>query len=136
MVRCRWRGFFRTLLLIGSGLLLTSLSIAPLVAGTSLKLTWDPNTEPDLARYTVYYTAPGVPTKQVTVPASSGATYTFQDLLLAGTTYSFVVTASDEAGNESLRSNQVSAQPTVTIGPSPTVASASELSSSSIYILQ
>jgi fibronectin type 3 domain-containing protein len=78
------------------------------VSTSSATLTWDPNTDPDLASYRVYQsTTPGVyGTAIATVPAGA-STYTMTGLTL-GTTYYFRITAVDSTGNESLPSNEVS----------------------------
>jgi fibronectin type 3 domain-containing protein len=77
-------------------------------ATSSATLTWNANTESDLAGYKVYratasggYGAP-IATLQgnVTSYAATG--------LQSGTTYFFVITAYDDAGNESAYSNEVS----------------------------
>ena len=75
---------------------------------SSATLTWNPNTDTDLAGYKVYQaTASGAYGAAVgTVPAG---TVTYQATgLSANTTYFFVITAYDDAGNESLFSNEVS----------------------------
>jgi fibronectin type 3 domain-containing protein len=75
---------------------------------SSATLTWDPNTDSDLAGYKVYRaTASGAYGAALgTVPAG---TVTYQATgLSANTTYFFVITAYDNAGNESLFSNEVS----------------------------
>ena len=77
-------------------------------ATSSATLTWNANTESDLAGYKVYratssggYGAP-IATLQgnVTSYVATG--------LQSGTTYFFVITAYDTAGNESAYSNEVS----------------------------
>jgi fibronectin type 3 domain-containing protein len=75
---------------------------------SSAMLTWDPNTDSDLAGYKIYRaTASGAYGAAVgTVPAG---TVTYQATgLSANTTYFFVITAYDDAGNESSFSNEVS----------------------------
>jgi len=75
---------------------------------SSATLTWDPNTDSDLAGYKVYRaTASGAYGAALgTVPAG---TVTYQATgLSANTTYFFVITAYDNAGNESSFSNEVS----------------------------
>jgi len=75
---------------------------------SSAALTWDPNTDPDLASYRIYQsTTPGLyGTAIATVPAGA-STYTVTGLTM-GSTYYFRITAVDSAGNESLPSNEVS----------------------------
>jgi hypothetical protein len=77
-------------------------------ATSSATLTWNANTENDLAGYRVYrattsgtYGAPiaTIPVGSITYQATG---------LISGTTYFFTVTAYDTAGNESIRSNEVS----------------------------
>jgi hypothetical protein len=75
---------------------------------SSATLIWAPNTESDLAGYKIYRaTASGAyGAALATVPAG---TVTYQAMgLSASTTYFFVITAYDSAGNESLFSNEVS----------------------------
>jgi Fibronectin type III domain/Viral BACON domain len=79
---------------------------APLTS--SVTLTWRPNTESDLAGYKVYRAnssgAYGAPI--AAIPGNT-ASYTVTGLQF-NTTYYFVVTAYDIAGNESAYSNEVS----------------------------
>jgi len=75
---------------------------------SSATLTWSPNTDSNLAGYKVYRaTASGVyGAALTTVPAG---TLTYQATgLSANTTYFFVITAYNSAGNESSFSNEVS----------------------------
>jgi hypothetical protein len=75
---------------------------------SSATLTWAPSTDSNLAGYKIYRsTTSGVyGTALATVPAG---TVTYQETgLSANTTYFFVITAYDSAGNESLFSNEVS----------------------------
>jgi hypothetical protein len=74
---------------------------------SSATLTWTPNTDSDLAGYKIYRaTASGAyGAALATVPAG---TVTYQATgLSANTTYFFVITAYDSAGNESSFSNEV-----------------------------
>ncbi|PYT33984.1 MAG: hypothetical protein DMF52_14285, partial [Acidobacteria bacterium] len=90
-------------------------------ASTVVRLTWDANTEPDLAGYRIRYgTAPSSHTQMIDVGMVTS--YAVMDLP-AGTTFYFVVAAYDLAGNESQPSNEVSAQPTV-VAPLLTIAAA------------
>jgi hypothetical protein len=75
---------------------------------SSATLTWTPNTDADLVGYKIYQRAASgaygaalaiVPVGTVTYQATG---------LSANTTYFFVITAYDSAGNESLFSNEVS----------------------------
>lgn len=77
-----------------------------IAAGTAvapaIDLSWRPNTEPDLAGYSVYRQesgASGVPARLTTAPILEPG---FRDsTVLAGHTYSYSVTALDSSGNES-----------------------------------
>ena len=99
-----------TITLTGGGMTRTvnvTLTLNP-VSTSSATLTWDPNTDSDLASYRVYQTTtPGVyGTPIATVPAGA-TTYTRTGLTM-GSTYYFRITAVDSTGNESLPSNEVS----------------------------
>ncbi len=68
-------------------------------------LAWDPNSEPDLAGYKIYYgSASG--TYSTVVPIGTQTTYTVSGL--APGTYYFAVTAFNSSGLESGYSNEVS----------------------------
>ncbi len=79
-------------------------------ATSSATLTWSPNNEKDLAGYKVYRsTTPGTYGKGNIIATIGGNITTYQAAgLKFGTTYYFVVTAFDIAGNESGYSNEVS----------------------------
>ncbi len=133
------RGVFQSVVgstgfLIGLILLLWPAGI--LEASTVVQLAWNPNTETDLAGYRIYSgTSPGSYTRPMINVGNVNA-YTVTNLT-ATTTYYFVVTAYDSAGNESLRSNEVAVQPTPTT--LPTITSAVELDTDPIgsaYISQ
>ncbi|HNW60327.1 MAG TPA: fibronectin type III domain-containing protein [bacterium] len=82
---------------------------APGFAG-GLLVTWDANTESDLAGYRIYYgVAPSVYPEMVDV--GNVTSYTIQNLT-EGQTYYLVVTAYDRSGNESLPSTEVTASVT------------------------
>jgi fibronectin type 3 domain-containing protein len=75
---------------------------------SSATLTWDPNTETNLASYRVYQsTTPGVFGGAVATVPAGASTYTVTGLTV-GTTYYFRITAVDSESNESLPSNEVS----------------------------
>ncbi|TKB94781.1 MAG: fibronectin type III domain-containing protein [Nitrospira sp.] len=77
-------------------------------ASSSVTLTWNVNTEKDLAGYKVYRaTSSGAYGAPIAAIPGNTATYTATGLQF-GTTYFFVVTAYDIAGNESAYSNEVS----------------------------
>jgi len=86
-----------------------SLLVASLSHGTaaqSATLTWDRNSEPDIAKYSLYYgTQSGNPSQSLDVGNVTTATV---PNLNDGTTYFFTVTAVNTAGLESLPSNEVS----------------------------
>ncbi|PYT15718.1 MAG: hypothetical protein DMF51_06235, partial [Acidobacteria bacterium] len=91
----------------------------PAFASTVVQLTWDANTETDLAGYRIQYgTTSGNYTG--TIDVGNVTSYAVPGLV-ANTTYYFVVVAYDLAGNVSGRSNEVSAMPTV-LQALPTVA--------------
>jgi hypothetical protein len=80
--------------------------VVPLFAG-ALVVSWNPNTEPDLAGYRVHYgTQPGTYTKTKDVGNVTSVTI---DSLQEGSTYYFAVTAYDQSNNESDYSQEVSA---------------------------
>jgi hypothetical protein len=89
---------------------LTGLSITgqqgTVVYGGQATISWNANTEPDLAGYRVYHdTTSGIYTDVVTL----GLVTSYQwGGLTGGQTHYFVVTAFDTSGNESARSVQVS----------------------------
>ena len=75
-------------------------------ASYEVKLAWNANPEPDVARYKVYWgLQSGSPTKSLDVGKVTAATV---GNLNDGTTYFFTVTAIDAAGLESAPSNEVS----------------------------
>ncbi|TKB95636.1 MAG: hypothetical protein E8D41_00305 [Nitrospira sp.] len=77
-------------------------------ATSSATLTWSPNTESDLAGYKIYRaTTSGGYGAPIATLQGSATTYTATGLQM-GTTYYFIITAYDSAGNESLPSNEVS----------------------------
>jgi chitodextrinase len=74
------------------------------VAGSgpnSVSLTWQPNTEPDLAGYSVFQDL-----AKITQSLLTATSYTVNGLT-AGTTYTFQVTATDTSGNESAKSSAI-----------------------------
>ncbi len=84
-----------------------SLTLSTTVAGTA-NLSWKTNTDSDLAGYKVYQgTASGTYTAPLATIPKGTTSYTATGLQ-TGTTYVFVITAYDSAGNESLHSNEVS----------------------------
>jgi uncharacterized repeat protein (TIGR01451 family) len=109
--RGRYRDVSRAVCIVLSLILL---SIGQIHGSTLIRLAWDPNTEPDLAGYLVRYgTAAQVYTDFIDV--GNVTSYDVVDLP-ADTTFYFIVTAYDFAGNESLPSNEISAIP-MTVAP-------------------
>ena len=88
--------------------LLLALCVAPLstAIAASVDLEWDPNLEPELAGYKIYWgTSSGTYTHSMDV---GNTTTTTIDGVEEGRTYYFVATAYDNQSNESEYSNQVS----------------------------
>lgn len=93
---------------LGAFCLLTLLLVSGPVQAATLTVTWDANTEPDLAGYKVYYgTASGAYGAPVFVDAQ--ATSCQLANLDACTTYYIAVTAFDTSANESAFSQETSA---------------------------
>ena len=100
------------------GILAALLLVSVLAQAAQVQITWNPNTETDLAGYKVYAgTAPGQYGAPITVTAPS---YTFQEVT-DKTTYYIAVSAFDTSGNESALSDEVSVYvPDVTPPAKPT----------------
>ncbi len=100
----------------------------------SLTVSWDANSEPDLAGYRVYYSL----TAQTYTAASSRDVglklVTTFDNLEEGKTYYFVVTAYDQAGNESSYSAEVSAKVSVTDQAPPQISAVSALDQTTVAV--
>jgi fibronectin type 3 domain-containing protein len=103
-------------------LILILIALMLLLSGSSqaaqIKLTWNANTEPDLSGYRIHY---GTASGQYSVPVDVG-NVTEHTLTLTpqyGTTYYFVLTASDTSGNESGYSNEVSVFVPDSTAPAP-----------------
>ena len=94
---------------IGALLLAALWHPAAQAAATSLTVSWDPNTEPDLAGYQIAYgLAPG---NHPTIVDVHNVTSYVVTGLLTGTPYYFVVQAYDQSGNMSTPSAEVSGVP-------------------------
>jgi hypothetical protein len=92
----------RTITVSASFLLIVVFLPALLFAG-SATVSWNPNTDPDLAAYKVYY---GISTGSYgpPIPVRKGVTSQKISGLEQGKKYYFAVTAVDEWGNESPKS--------------------------------
>ncbi|MCP5547392.1 MAG: RICIN domain-containing protein [Akkermansiaceae bacterium] len=75
----------------------------------SVSLTWDENSESDLAGYTVFRSVDGGPYSEL-APGITALTYT-DESVTNGTTYSYKLSAIDGHGNESDQSAEASAVP-------------------------
>ncbi|MFH1242576.1 MAG: fibronectin type III domain-containing protein, partial [Pseudomonadota bacterium] len=97
-------GFTRLSITILS--LILCLSGSPAAFSAEIRIAWDPNSEPDLAGYKVYY---GMSSGAYGPPLSVGnvTTYTLADLT-PGQTYFIAVKATDTSYNDSGFSNEVS----------------------------
>jgi fibronectin type 3 domain-containing protein len=89
-----------------------ALSVNPAIGTSpttsSVTLTWNANTDSNLAGYKIYRaTTPGGYGAPIATLQGNITTYTAEGLQ-SGTTYMFVITAYDSDGNESPRSNEVS----------------------------
>ncbi len=91
---------------VGTSLILfLTLFFSGMEAAAQIKLAWDPNTEPDMSGYKLYYgTSPRDYGSSVDLGMTT--TYTVPDLT-PGVTYYFSVTAYDTSHNESTYSNEV-----------------------------
>jgi hypothetical protein len=99
-----------TITVIGGGITRTASVTLTLnaPATSSATLTWNANTESDLASYRVYRsTTPGVYGAALATIQAGTLSYVATGLQV-GTTYYFTITAVDTAGNESSYSNEVS----------------------------
>lgn len=92
----------------------------PAFAVTSVKLGWNPGTDPCIAGYNIYYgVASGIYTNKVPLGVTTNATISG---LLEGTTYYFAATALNAAGVESRFSNETSwAVPLPVVNHPPTL---------------
>jgi hypothetical protein len=104
------QGENQTTLTVASGGIIKTITITLTVGGPLATLAWKPNSETDLAGYKVYRsTTPGKygPQNVIALVQKNVTTYQATGLQFK-TTYYFVVTAFDLAGNESGYSNEVS----------------------------
>ena len=76
----------------------------------TVQLTWNPNAEPDLAGYKLYYgTVPRTTAPYTQTVAINDKNTSTWNLTLSSGTYYLAVTALDAIGNESAFSSEVSA---------------------------
>src|SRR5205085_847430 len=100
---------------LAAGVVLFLSFISQARATGNVALQWDPNPEPDISGYRLFYgPSSGNYTQQIDVRNTTAATVSN----LADGTYFFVVTAYNTAIVESLPSDEVSA--IVGVGPTPT----------------
>ena len=78
--------------------------VAAATAG-GVALSWDPNSEPDLAGYRIHYGTAATPYDKLVDVTTTGATISN---LVNGVTYTFAVTAYNASGNESAYSEPLS----------------------------
>ncbi|MGP0593548.1 Ig-like domain-containing protein [Nitrospira sp. T9] len=107
-------------------LLLSGLLISPAYSASSIQLIWDANTESDLAGYKIYKRT--LPSQDFGQPIFSGfpnnpsSPSTTVSGLSGGTTYGFIATAFDTAGNESTPSTEATITITTSTPPADTTA--------------
>ena len=89
----------------------------------SVDLSWNANGEGDLAGYTIYRSTNSGGPYTAIAGLQSGTSYT-DGGVTNGTTYYYVVTASDTTGNESADSNEADATPSGGPADTPDVAAA------------
>ena len=109
---CLLKSTARNFILVS--LLLVALLLSwPLDSVAQIRLAWDPNTEPDVAGYQIYY---GTSSRnyRYSVDVGNVTTFTIQGLT-QGVTYYIALTAYDSADNESDFSNEVSGTITETV---------------------
>jgi fibronectin type 3 domain-containing protein len=81
--------------------------LTAVASAAGLELTWDRNAEPDLAGYRIYRAAPGGAFEKI---GETRENPSFSDRKTeAGRNYRYAVSAYDQAGNESARSEPVEA---------------------------
>jgi len=110
--------------------LLAFMALSVSAHAAEVTLAWDPNTEPDLGGYTLYY---GNASRDYPNAADVGlaTNYTIPDLV-GGQTYFFAVTARDTSGNESPFSEEISYSAPVSTPTADFTISASAGSNGSI----
>jgi hypothetical protein len=100
----------------------TGLSASQSLDGTYFFLNWDPNTEPDIEGYTVYYgTLSGVYDSTKSVSAAGDTLWN----MVPGTTFYIALSASDVDGYESLLTEELEFENTPLLSPPEGLASTS-----------
>jgi len=102
--------------------MILTLCSVPAIADPPATMTWDPNTEPDLAGYRIYFTLTsgdytfGGSSSQnfladIPCPPNDVSCCIYNKPNLSGPGYYFVATAYDTDGFESLPSNEINSLP-------------------------
>src|SRR4030042_4102323 len=106
---------FSRKILVAFPILLIALLFPLFDSNAQIRLAWDPNTEPDVAGYQIYY---GTASRnyRYSIDVGNVTTYTLPGLT-QGVTYYIALTAYESANNESAYSNEVSGTVTETISP-------------------
>src|SRR4030095_8326562 len=94
-----------------------SFAIGAFAETSSVSLTWDPNTEPDIAGYKVYW---GTSSRVYDQFSDVSQTTASVSDLTVGVRYYFAVTAYDSSGLESSYSKEVSTVVSSSPNPAPT----------------
>ncbi len=105
-----------TVIVTPLALILPPFNLTAYGGDNTVALSWDENSEPDLAGYNVYRSQiPGGPYTRINGSVLVDTSYS-DSAVSNGTTYYYVVTAEDTSSNESVYSNEVPVTPSLT-GP-------------------
>jgi fibronectin type 3 domain-containing protein len=99
----------------------------------NVSLDWDNNSESDFDSYTVYRSTTSGSGYSAIASGLSASAYT-DNTVVNGTTYYYVVTATDTSSNESGDSNEASATPQVPAPSAPTGLNATDVSDTQINL--